>query len=79
MTKNEYLRKAQKAYDNGTISAEAYDTMVENVDVFCNEDDEDYGFLPRTYAEIEYDDMDTAEAAAGCHFDDMNYLKYRER
>ena len=61
MTKNEYLRKAQKAYDNGTISAEAYDTMVENVDVFCNEDDEDYGFLPRTYAEIEYDDMDTAD------------------
>ena len=79
MTKNEYLRKAQKAYDDGTISAEAYDTMVENVDVFCNEDDEDYGFLPRPYAEIEYDDMDTAEAAPGCRFDDMNYLKYRER
>ena len=53
--------------------------MVENVDIFCDEDDEDYGFLPRTYAEIEYDDMDTAEAAAGCHFDDMNYLRYRER
>ena len=29
--------------------------------------------------EIEYDDLDTPEAMAGCHFDDMNYLRYRER
>ena len=41
MTKNEYLRKAQKAYEDGSISAEAYDTMLENVDIFCDEDDED--------------------------------------
>ena len=40
---------------------------------------EDDGFLPRTYAEIEYDDFDNPEAAAGCYFDDMNYLRYRER
>lgn len=80
MTKNEYLRKAQKAYDNESISEEVYDTMVENVDIFCDEDDENYdSFLPRTYAEIEYDDLDTAEAAIGCRFDDMNYLRYRER
>lgn len=79
MTKNEYLRKAQKAYDDGSISAEVYDAMVENVDIFCDEDDEDGGFLPQTYAEIEYDDLDTPEAMAGCHFDDMNYLRYRER
>lgn len=79
MTKNEYLRKAQEAYDNERISAETYDAMVENADIFCDEDDEEYGFLPRTYAEIEYDDLDTPEAMAGCHFDDMNYLRYRER
>ena len=33
MTKNEYLRKAQEAYDNERISAEAYDTMIDNADV----------------------------------------------
>lgn len=41
--------------------------------------DEDDGFLPRTYAEVEYEDFDNPEAVAGCHFDDMNYLRYRER
>ena len=40
---------------------------------------EDDGFLPRTYAEVEYEDFDNPEAAAGCYFDDMNYLRYRER
>ena len=29
--------------------------------------------------DIEYDDLDTPEAMVGCHFDDMNYLRYRER
>lgn len=79
MTKTEYLRKAQDAYDNERISAEAYDIMADNADIFCDEDDEDHGFLPRIYAEIEYDDLDTLEAAEGCRFDDMNYLRYRER
>lgn len=41
--------------------------------------EEDCDFLPRTYAEIEYEDLDTPEALEGCHFDDMNYLRYRER
>ena len=36
MTKNDYLRKAQKAYDDGIISAEAYDTMIENVELRHN-------------------------------------------
>ena len=78
MTKNEYLRKAQEAYGNERISAEIYDTMIDNADIFCDEEDDD-SFLPRTYAEIEYDDLDTPEAMAGCRFDDMNYLRYRER
>ena len=79
MKKSEYLRKAQEAYNNGRISGEAYDAMIENADVFCDEDDEYDSFLPRTYVEIEYDDLDTPEAMAGCRFDDMNYLRYRER
>ena len=78
MTKSEYLRKAQEAYEDERISAEAYNTMVENVDIFYDEEDND-SFLPRTYAEIEYDDLDTPEAMEGCRFDDMNYLRYRER
>lgn len=40
---------------------------------------EEDGFLPRTYAEVEYENFDNPEAVAGCHFDDMNYLRYRER
>lgn len=79
MTKSEYLRKAQEAYDDERISEEAYDEMVENAYIFCDEEDEDYGFLPRTYAEVEYDDFNTPETAEGCRFDDMNYLRYRER
>lgn len=35
--------------------------------------------IPRTYAEIEYNDFDDPEAIAGARFDDMNYLRYRER
>ena len=35
--------------------------------------------IPRTYAEIEYDDFDDPEAIMGARFDDMNFLRYRER
>ena len=35
--------------------------------------------IPRTYAEIEYNDFDDPEAIMGARFDDMNYLRYRER
>lgn len=79
MTRSKYLRKAQEAFDNERISEDVYDTMIENIEIFCDEDEENDSFLPRTYSEIEYDDLDTPEAMAGCRFEDMNYLRYRER
>ncbi len=78
MKRSEYLQKAFEAYNEGRISEEVYDSMVENADVFCDEDDEEYG-LPSTYAEIEYPDFENAEAIDGARFDDMNYLRYMER
>ena len=77
MNKNEYLKRVRKLYDKNKISTEAYDTMIENADVFCDDDNE-YG-LPSTYAEIEYDDMDSPEAILGSRWDDMNYRYYMER
>lgn len=41
--------------------------------------EENNGFLPRSYAEIEYSDFDSVEAYEGARFDDMNYMRYRER
>lgn len=35
--------------------------------------------LPETYAELEYEDMETAEAIEGSKWDDKNYLWYTER
>lgn len=35
--------------------------------------------LPRSYCEIEYEDMESEEAVMGARFDDMNYLRYMER
>lgn len=78
MKRSEYLHRALEAYNDGRISEEVYDSMVMNADVFCDEDDEEYG-LPSTYAEIEYSDFDNAEAIEGAKFDDMNYLRYMER
>ena len=80
MTRSEYLRKANEAFDSGKVSEEVYDGIVMNADIFCEDDDEgsDYG-LPDTYAEIEYDDFDDAEAIDGARWDDMNYLHYMER
>lgn len=77
MNRNEYCKRARELYDDGRISSEVYDAMIENADIFCDDNDE-YG-LPNTYAEIEYDDMDSPEAIIGCRFDDMNYLRYMER
>lgn len=79
MKRSEYLRRAFEAYNEGRISDEAYDSMVENADVFCDEDEDDGYGLPSTYAEIEYSDFDNPEAIAGARFDDMNYLRYTER
>lgn len=41
-------------------------------------DEEDSRF-PHGYAEIEYADMDTAEAREGAKFDDLNFLRHFER
>lgn len=79
MNRNEYLKRAKELYDRDKISAEAYDAMIENADIFCDDDDDDEYGLPSTYAEIEYDDMDSPEAIMGCRFDDMNYLRYMKR
>ena len=78
MKRSEYLQRAFEAYSEGRISSEVYDSMVENADVFCDEDEREY-VLPSTYAEVEYDDLDNPEAIAGARFDDMNYLRYTER
>lgn len=40
MKRNEYLESLSKAYNEGKISAEAYDAGLMNIDYFC-EDDED--------------------------------------
>lgn len=50
----------------------------EEVDLAALEGQEDERF-PRGYAEIDYEDMETAEAAEGARFDDMNYLRHFER
>jgi hypothetical protein len=78
MTRSEYMERAFEALNEGRITEEAYDAMVMNADIFCEEDDDEYG-LPRTYAEIEYDDTDSLEAYEGMKFDDANYSRYRER
>lgn len=79
MKRSEYMKKAFEAFNAGKISEEAYDAMIENADIFCEEDEDDRFGLPRTYAEIEYDDFDNSEAVEGAKFDDMNYLRYTER
>lgn len=78
MTRSEYMKRAFDALNEGRISEEAYDAMLENADVFCEDDEPSYG-LPRTYAEIEYDDFDDPEAIEGARWDDMNYNYYMER
>ena len=80
MTKSEYLSKALDLYTSDAISEEVYDAMVQNAEIFCDEDDDNYcGNLPRTYAEIEYADFENPEAIEGAKWDDMNYLHYMER
>lgn len=41
MKKSEYLANAQKAYNEGRISEEAYDSLLMNVDDFCDPDEEE--------------------------------------
>ena len=75
-------------YEANTVASVLKEIVKSDPEALVSIEDEDghelYGnfdtwSLPRTYAEIEYDDLDTPEALAGCHFDDMNYLRYRER
>lgn len=39
MEKNKYLEDAFKKYNQSKISEEAYDAILENLDVFCDEDE----------------------------------------
>ena len=78
MKRSEYMERAFEALNEGRISEEAYDQMIMNADIFCEDDDDSHG-LPRTYAEIEYDDFDDPEAILGARWDDMNYSHYMER
>ena len=80
MKTHEYIKRAERLLHDGKINDEAYEAMVMNADVFCDEDDEytDPRF-PRGYAEIEYDDFEDPEAILGARWDDMNFLRYYER
>ena len=40
MQKTKYLEDAFKKYNQNKISEEAYDAILENIDIFCDEDEE---------------------------------------
>ena len=80
MTRTEYFETTQRLYNEGKISAEAYDALWLNAEEFIDEDDDDR--LPKTYAELEYTSEQLESdpiAIEGARFDDMNYLRYMER
>ena len=80
MTRTEYFETAQRLYNEGKISAEAYDALWLNAEEFINKDDDDR--LPRTYAKLEYTSEQLESdpiAIEGARFDDMNYLHYMEK
>ncbi len=80
MKRSEYQKRAFDLWASGKISEEVYDAMCMNEDAFCDDDYDDYDDrLPYSYAEIEYDDMESPEAIIGSRWDDMNYLHYMER
>lgn len=39
MKRNKYLEDAFKKYNEGKISEEAYDAILENINAFCDEDE----------------------------------------
>ena len=41
MKRSEYLKALFEAYNEGRISAEAYDAGLMNIDEFCYEDEDD--------------------------------------
>ena len=80
MTRAEYFETAQRLYNEGKISAEAYDALWLNAEECIDEDDDDR--LPKSYAELEYTSEQLESdpiAIEGARFDDMNYLHYMER
>ena len=83
MKRSEYIGRLREAFAEDRISEEAFWAALDNADIFCDEDEDEEHFdddrLPDGYAEIEYDDFDDPEAILGARFDDMNYLRYRER
>ena len=80
MDRQKYHDNALKAFNEGRVTEEVFNAMLDNADIFCDDDDDDteYG-LPATYAEVEYDDFDSYEAVQGARWDDMNYQHYMER
>ena len=40
MKRSEYLEKAFEAYNSGKVSEEAYDAMIMNADVFCDDEED---------------------------------------
>ena len=80
MTRTEYFETAQRLYNEGKISAEAYDALWLNAKEFIDEDDDDR--LPKSYAELEYTSEQLESdpiAIEGARVDDMNYRHYMER
>ena len=79
MSYKDYIQAINNAYLNGCISESVRDCFVEHSNAIYNHMEEHTHGLPKTYAEIEYEDFDSAEAVDGARFDDMNYLRYTER
>jgi len=80
MTRYDYIKSVQDAYDSGRVDGATYDIMMQNADIFTDEEFDDVFYqLPPSYAEIEYNDFDDMEAVMGARFDDLNCLRYTER
>jgi hypothetical protein len=41
MTRQEYLEHAFEALNSGRVTTEVYDCMLMNIDVFCDDDEEE--------------------------------------
>ena len=63
MKKNDYLKYAFDNFNSGKISAEAYDYMVQNADVFCEDEEYDDGELERlaeeSNSEADYESLES--------------------
>ncbi len=70
------LMMLDERYEKGLVDDATYNLVNDIVQLTGVADDSN---LPRTYAEIEYADVDSIEAHDGMRFDDMNYLRYMER